>query len=97
MHIQYKVNVNRTGKVRIYVTLRHIRVTIAAVEKLEVLHILSVCAHILALVIRHAKSMCRIILTSVACQTLPYFSKVSHERHDFQKNVIATRVFLYNL
>jgi hypothetical protein len=37
------MNINRTDNVRINVTLRRVRVTIAAVQKQEVLHILSVC------------------------------------------------------
>jgi hypothetical protein len=36
-----------------------------------------------ALVIQHAKRMQRVILSSVACQTLLYFSTLSHKRRDF--------------
>jgi hypothetical protein len=44
---------------------------------------------VVTLVIRHAKRMRRIVLSPVASPALPYFSTLSHKRHDFRGEKIT--------
>jgi hypothetical protein len=44
------------------------------------------------LVIQHTERMLRIVLPSVACPALPYFSTLSHKRHDFREKVIEHKM-----
>jgi hypothetical protein len=46
---------------------------------------------LLALVIQHEIRMCRIILSSVTCPALRYFSTSSHKRYDFRKKKNGTK------
>jgi hypothetical protein len=49
-----------------------------------------------ALIIKHAKLMFRIILSFVSCLALPYSSAISQKHHVFRKNVLNIKyVFVY--
>ena len=45
-----------------------------------------------ALFIQHGKLVPPIMLTSVACSTVQYFSTLPHKQHDFQRNAIEHKM-----
>jgi hypothetical protein len=67
-------------------TSRRVRVTIVAVGKQEVLHIVSVCS----LRYQHAMRMLHIVICGLPRSTT--FSTLSHKRHDFRKTVIEYKM-----
>ena len=51
---------------------------------------------LLALFIQHPMHMLSIILSSVTCTVLPYFSTLSHKMHDLRGKSLIQLCFLYN-
>jgi hypothetical protein len=65
------------------------------VDKQYILHIVCVCACILAVVIQHAKCMCHIMLPSVTCLAVQYFSTFSHKWCNFSIKQLNIKCVLW--
>jgi hypothetical protein len=70
--------------------MRRVRATIVVVGKQEVFHIQGV---FLTLGIQHV--MACVILPSVACLAVPYFSTLSHKQYDFGENNVLNMKCLF--
>jgi hypothetical protein len=81
--VHAKNKIKKTGNVHISITLRRVHVTTVAVEKQEVLHILSVSS----LSHRARKAHAPFTLSSMACLALTYFSTLSYKRQYARKEV----------
>ena len=79
-----------------YVTLRDVRETIAAVGKIEVVNITSVCVYfclsyptckfpLFCVLLYH-------VFSSVTCLALQYFFTLSHKRYDFRRKLLNTYI-----
>ena len=96
--VRNKLILNKTGNVRINITLRRFCITTVAVEK-QYLLTLSDCVSVAL----HAMHMCHILL-SVACLAVPYFSTLSHHATLLGRKLlnikcvlIFSKTFLWNI
>jgi len=95
LYIQFKQNIigflklgpfsNKTGNVRVNLTLKPVRVTVLVVQISTYYATYSECVTV-ALVTQHVKCVRRIIWSFVVCLTLSDFSTFSHKRRHFRKN-----------
>jgi len=70
----------------ISVTLRRVGVTTVAMKSITY----SECAFV-ALITQHTKCTCHIILSLVACLSLPYFNTLSHKYMIFRKRLLIIK------
>ena len=88
-------NVYDRGNGRINIAFRGVRVTTVVVEKATcITH--SDCVSV-GLVTQHTKRRQCIILLSMSCLPLPYFSTQSRKCHDFRKEKLLTVCFIFSM
>ena len=72
-------------------------------EKQNVLHIVCVCVCVcvsvcvcvcVVIVVRHGQRMCSVTFLSAARPDVPYFSTLSHKKHDLRNNVTEHKMFV---
>jgi hypothetical protein len=90
MHIQRQCKQDRQGTYKCNIEV-HSRDHCCCEKAVSTTYSECMCLHS-CLSYPACKKYLPIILPSVACQALPYFSKVSHKWHDFQKNVIEYKM-----
>ena len=87
-----EIHTNKTGNVRVNVTLKRVYMSIAAVEGYKYC-IFCVCVSV-ALVIQHATYMCHILWSYVVCLSLHFFSHYLTEGTHIRKTLLNIKYVL---
>jgi hypothetical protein len=85
--------INSTGRLCFNVTVGRICITIYHGKAISIIY--SKCMSV-AVVMQHTKHMCLIMLSSLGCLALQYFSTLSYKWHIFWKKVIAYKMWVFD-